>query len=213
MRPQLHMPARLVEAQMPIETESEHAQIGWAMVFKPLAHAMAFGRDIGRHALPSSKAIWTDSEWADQSAPHGHFARRRIVHAQAAPFVEFEDAQPGTQLRLNLTSPGEQFVSPFRCATASENQQRIEFAAQLRLDARRGRPAHGLVVGGALDLNGQDGFMSPTQANNGHLKADSTFTRRPVRCDSWQAFITSSTCSPCSGVMRLGLPVNKHSAT
>jgi hypothetical protein len=47
----------------------------------------------------------------------------------------------------------------------------------------------------------------------GQGKAVSMLTRRPVRADSWQAFITSSTCKPCSGVINVGLPVKSASAT
>ena len=51
------------------------------------------------------------------------------------------------------------------------------------------------------------------QTGRGHLNVDSTVTLRPVRCDSWQAFITSRTCNACSGLIKLSLPVRRHSAT
>lgn len=56
------------------------------------------------------------------------------------------------------------------------------------------------------------GLVAP-HTGIGQGKVVSMLTRRPVLADSWQAFITSSTCKPCSGVINVGLPVKSASAT
>ena len=122
------------------------------------------GRDVGWRALPSGKSLGTDSERADQRAAQGHFARGRIVHAQAAPLVEFENAQAVAQARLGASVLGEQLVSAFRGVAGGENQQRIGLAPQLRHQARRRGLAHGLVVGCADELKGRRGVFMDQMA-------------------------------------------------
>src|SRR5512137_1750862 len=87
-----------VQSDVAIQADAQEAKVDRTVARQPTPHPRALARRVRSVTLKGSKAFAGHIEWSHELSTDLCPARRGVVGAQAAPFVDLHDPEPAKQV-------------------------------------------------------------------------------------------------------------------
>ena len=136
-----------VESQVAVDAEPEDAEVDWAILMNHFVDARGFDGRVGGVAVEGEEAVGGDAKGTNKMLKKIGFAGGGVVHGQAAPFVEFENAEMGKKRGICRGRFGQQAIGARGCGAGGGSEEKAGVLAEGVKDEGGGSAGEGFGVG------------------------------------------------------------------